>query len=197
MEKDQKKSKDEGTEWKTTPRDFTIELAPISEMPHSVHFFLEMMRMKIWDNTVFVHHEEQDHVITAIPIDYNQKQMKHHHLAYLGWKNLGFPEFSPQYSNHEQYTIGFSNLGPQFYINTLDNAKIHGPGKGQHGEPLLDSDADPCFAKIIEGTNVVDDLVKFGLSKSKTNTVEEHPWAASANNNGEHTVTQILRVEMV
>lgn len=187
------------TAWRSVQREFVIELAPVSEMPHSIHFFLEMIQLKIWDNTVLVHAEKEDHVMTGIPIDFTSRQMKTHHLGYLGWKGLGFPEYSPNYANHEQYTIGFTKLfGPSFYINTVDNVKLHGLGGSDQREHLLEKDADPCFAKVVKGKDVVDDLIEFGLSGKKTNTVEEHPWAGtSGSGSGEHTVTRIIKVEMI
>ena len=48
--------------------------------------------------------------------------------------------------------------GPDFYINVQDNSKIHGPG-GQSNYPDP-SEADICFAKVVNGFNVVDRIHK-------------------------------------
>mmetsp|Transcript_10716 Transcript_10716/g.16894 ORF Transcript_10716/g.16894 Transcript_10716/m.16894 type:complete len:89 (-) Transcript_10716:149-415(-) len=40
--------------------------------------------------------------------------------------------------------------GPDFYVNLQDNLKAHGPG-GQGGTA-----ADPCFARLVAGQEVVD-----------------------------------------
>jgi len=184
------------TAWHKVPRSFVVELASLSEMPHSVHFFLEMIKIRIWDNTVFVHAEESEHVMSGIPIDYTSRQMKTHHLGYLGWKGLGFPEYSPGYANHEKYTLGFANMvGPAFYVNTVDNGDLHGPEGSNVRHHLLTKDAEPCFGKVVEGFDVVDDLIEFGMSGKRTNTIAEHPWAGTSG--GEHTATRIMKVEMV
>jgi len=179
-------------------RDFVIELAPLSLMPHSVHFFLEMVRLKIWDGTVFMHQEDLEHVVAAVPFDYAQQRMKHHHLVYLGRTELGFLEYSPEW-NHDKYTIGFSIRGPTFYVNTMDNGHAHGPGGGQ-SHHLLDHDADPCFARVVEGRDVVDELIAVGSSdggsderkRAPKHTVNDHPWAS-----GNHTVSYIVRIELL
>jgi hypothetical protein len=174
---------------KTMSRSFVVELAPLDLMPHSVYFFLEMVNMKIWDNTVFLHHEEGQRVIAAVPIDFRTQQVKHHHLAFLGWKGLAFPEYSPEWK-HDKYTLGFAKGGPTFYLNTADNIKSHGPGGQDHH--VIDGDADPCFAKVVEGKEVIDDLIRFGLSHVKKSAHEDHPWA-----DGEHALTHVKSIEII
>lgn len=169
---------------------FVVEMAPLDTMPHSIDFFLEMVKSKIWDNTVFLHHERTEHVLAAAPIDYQSQTVKHHHLQYFGWDGgLGFPEYSDKVP-HKAYTIGFAGTGPTFYINTMDNSDVHGPG-GQ-GHHALAEDADPCFGTIVEGVEAIDTLFLHGLNQSKMRQSEEHPWA-----DDEHTWSHIVKIEIM
>lgn len=63
-------------------------------------------------------------------------------------------EYNPKFTHHP-YTIGLAGRpgSIDFYVNLVDNIRNHGPG-GQGPE------ADPCFAKIIEGKEVIDQIVK-------------------------------------
>lgn len=134
-----------------------MELFSVEKLPHSVYFFLDLVTSRTWDDTVFLHH--MAHVMATAPIDYFTQKVKHNHFYSLGWANLGFSEQSDEYK-HNKYTLGFSGQGPTFYINTVDNSYVHGPGSQQHH--LLPYDADPCFGKVIEGFDVVDDIEKLG-----------------------------------
>jgi hypothetical protein len=75
---------------------------------------------------------------------------------------LSFPEYSDFY-RHEKYTVGFSGRpgGPEWYINSLDNYESHGPGKQNHSKIL--NDADPCFAEIVKGKEVIDLMHRISL----------------------------------
>ena len=60
--------------------------------------------------------------------------------------------------------------GPSFYINTVDNSEIHGPG----GQPTDDDvgsiggsrsgSADPCFGRIVSGYDVIQRIQQQPLS---------------------------------
>lgn len=103
------------------------------------------------------------HVLATAPIDYYSQKVKHNHFYSLGWANLGFPEHSNEYK-HSKYTLGFSGQGPTFYINTIDNIFVHGRGSQQQHH-LLPEDADPCFGKVIEGFDVVDEIMNSGRKR--------------------------------
>lgn len=159
-------------------------------MPVSVHFFLETVSNKIWDDTIFLHHEERSHVIAIAPINYNTQLTKHDDLRKLGWSSLPFPEYSKKYE-HNQYTLGFANHGPTFYINTINNTKAHGPNGQQHH--LLPGEADPCFGTIIEGTATIDDLIEYGNdSRSSLDKDPDHPWA-----NDSYSWSHLIKVEII
>lgn len=162
---------------------FLVELAPLSVMPHSVETFLDMVTSGLWDNTVFYHHAKHDHVVAAAPVNYGSFEAKNHHFEALGFKGLSFPEYSETFS-HEEYTIGFSGRGPNFYINAMDNSEHHGPGGQQHHD--LSEDADPCFGKILWGKNVIQDMMP-KKSRGKENPVS---WQ-------DYDLTQIIKVRLV
>jgi cyclophilin family peptidyl-prolyl cis-trans isomerase len=168
---------------------FVVELAPLNLMPHAVHFFLDMVNAGIWDNTVFLHHEKLDHVIAAAPIDCETHEIKNIPIQKLGWSTMGFPEYADELP-HSKYTLAFSGNGPTFYINTLDNTKTHGPGV--QGHYLLPEEADPVFATVVDGTDVVDEMIEFGIHQQKPPKVEGHPWADEP-----HTWSRIVNVRVL
>jgi Cyclophilin type peptidyl-prolyl cis-trans isomerase/CLD len=159
-------------------RSFVVQLAPVDEVPHALHFFLDMIQNGLWDDALFLHHEKVDHVMAAAPMDYKTHNIRYDELNDMGWqKGLGFPEFSKSLP-HDKYTLGFADRGPTFYINTMDNSDIHGPG-GQ-GHHVLPEDADPCFGRIVEGQDVVDALITYGLkADNRLKITGAHPWKDS------------------
>jgi hypothetical protein len=57
---------------------------------------------------------------------------------------------------HKKYTLGYAGRpgGPDFYVSTVDNTQNHGPGgQGSYEDP---GEADPCFAKVVDGFDIVD-----------------------------------------
>lgn len=144
---------------------FTIEMAPLEEMPHAVHLFLEQVAHKLWDNGWF--YLNGPHVFQAgpqVPDDEEyetllEKGADERTLALKPFKDLqldrlAFPEYSDKFP-HLPWTLGFTGRpgGPDFYINKVDNIKAHGPG-GQTHHDLVEH-ADPCFAKIIAGMDTI------------------------------------------
>jgi cyclophilin family peptidyl-prolyl cis-trans isomerase len=172
----------------TVRGEFVVQLASLDQMPHSVSFFLDMVKSRLWDNTVFLHHENVEHVMAAAPVDFVTQTVKYHHLQYYGFEGLGFPEYSPQIP-HTKYTLGFAGFGPTFYINTMDNSAHHGPGSLQ-GHFVLPTDADPCFGHVISGHNVIDSItVDNGTGQNPIEAHAQHPWA-----NEQHTWTRIVEI---
>jgi hypothetical protein len=172
----------------TVTQGFVLELASLDAMPHTVSFFLDSVDKKLWDDTVFLHNDAVDHVVAAVPMDYKTHSIKHEALAQLDQQTLAFPEYHTDYP-HEEYTVGFAELGPTFYINTIDNTKDHGPGGQDHYR--LPGDADPCFARIIEGQQAVASLIKFGLEANNRVKNGDHPW------DGDHNWTRIVSAELI
>jgi cyclophilin family peptidyl-prolyl cis-trans isomerase len=137
-----------------------VEMASLDVMPHSVHLFLQMVSHHLWDDTMFLH--GADHVIQATPTDFTTMESKRSKFAEQEIKSLSFQEYNDSYP-HKKYTLGFSGRpgGPEFYINTMDNTAFHGPGgQDQHA---LSHEADPCFATIVEGFDVVDLMHKASM----------------------------------
>jgi hypothetical protein len=167
---------------------FVVETASVDLMPTSINLFLDMIAAGIWDNTVFLHHEEVEHLIAAAPVDYNTEKPKNNQLSQIGWIGLGFPEYSNEYP-HSHYTVAFAGHGPTFYINTMDNEEGHSPGNQQHH--VLPNEADPCFAKIVEGFDVFDELVLLGQHQKKPLTKVSHEWADAA-----HAWTKIVSAKI-
>eukprot|EP00980_Cylindrotheca_fusiformis_P004570 scaffold977_cov128-Cylindrotheca_fusiformis.AAC.6 len=173
------------------PGSFVVELASIDLMPYSVEVFLDMIVAGVWDNTVFYHHASQHHVVAAAPVSYGTFDAKKSHFEALGFSGLSFPEYSESLphsmashnSPHEQYTIGFSGNGPNFYINTIDNSRHHGPGGQGHHE--LSSDADPCFGKVVSGHQVIKEMMQDRSPSSNPKT-----WA-------DFDISRLVRVHLL
>ena len=141
-----------------SPMWFTLETASNDIMPHSVYYFMDMVDKKVWDNTVFVHDEV--HILSTVLASPEGEDKKH-----LVESPLAFPENSDVFQ-HEPYTFGFSNLGPQFNLNFHENANNHEPN-GKSLNAL--SDTDPCFARVVIGGESIKQLKK----KSENNKGEE------------------------
>ena len=174
---------------KSSQSKFVVELAPIDLMPHSNEMFLDMVVNEAWDNTVFYHHLQHSHILAAAPVKYGTFEHRDHHWKALGYTGLSFPEYSGDWP-HEEYTLGFSGKGPNFYINALDNSKNHGPGTQNHHD--LASDADPCFAKVVWGKQVIQDMMPMKGAPGSGNTkVSEDPVSWK-----DIDVTQIVSVRL-
>ena len=131
-----------------------IRLASVEQMPHSVHLFLEQIYHKLWIGCAFVinaHHILQigPHSFTEVGVD------KLKPFQDLKLDKLAYQEYDETFP-HEKYTLGFAGrpAGPDFYVNKVDNTINHGPGGQEHH--ALDEEADPCFAEIVEGFDLID-----------------------------------------
>lgn len=146
-----------------------IELAPIDDLPHATYWFLEQVTRGLFDFTSF--HRNPRHIVLAgvgpsfLTTPENMPSVRKFEDA--GFSSIMFQEYSNNFP-HQKYTLGYAGRpgGPDFYINKLDNTLAHGPG-GQKGadDP---NEADTCFAKVIDGFDIVDRIgnlpVKFESS---------------------------------
>ncbi len=132
----------------------------MEELPHAVYWFLEQVSRKLYDGCSF--HRNAGHVVQAGPAPNflsgpNPRLNKRFKDA--GFYNVLFQEYSNKFP-HVKYSLGYAGRpgGPDFYISTMDNTKIHGPGgQTSYDDP---TEADPCFAKVVEGFDVVDRMQK-------------------------------------
>jgi|ERR1712232_1390187 len=137
----------------------TLELAPVDEMPHAVYWFLEQVEHGLYDGCSF--HRNAGHVVQGGPVrnflspPEGDGPTLEQRFTDSGFRSILFQEYSPNYP-HVKYTAGYAGRpgGPDFYISTQDNTEAHGPGGQGHYEDA--ADADPCFARVVHGFDVVD-----------------------------------------
>lgn len=147
---------------------FIVETAPVELMPHAVQLFLEQVNHKLWDNSWF--YINGPHVLQAGPMleedesieeDTFEADRKRALKPFVDAElaSLPFPEYSDQF-RHEQWTLGFTGRpgGPDWYINKQNNTLMHGPGGQFHHD--IEENADPCFARVIEGHENVERIMK-------------------------------------
>jgi cyclophilin family peptidyl-prolyl cis-trans isomerase len=79
-------------------------------------------------------------------------------------------------------------VGPDFYINSQNNTWQHGYGRQAHH--ALDNEADPCFAKVVEGRDVVDALTLISIQETEDHEHEKDTWQDDA-------MSQIVRAEIL
>ena len=141
---------------------FQVELAPLDEMPHANHLFLQQVYHELWDSTWF--YLNGPHVLQAGPQDWEEDTAGQSLKRFTETKldKLSFPEYSAQFP-HVEWTMGFTGRpgGPDWYINKVDNTKPHGPGgQFQHD---LEEQADSCFAKIVDGKDTLQTIMNLEI----------------------------------
>jgi len=131
------------------PSTFSIELAQLSDMPHTISTFLELVDLQLFDGTAFVSSSAQmieggspNHADVSRSVKIYETYFKY------GYNRtpLGFNEYSTKHP-HIPWTIGFlgsPHAGPILAINMADNSKSRGPTSDGHG-------GEPCFGTIISG----------------------------------------------
>lgn len=143
-------------------KQFVIEMAPLDDVPHAVHVFLEQVEHGLWNGCYF--YLNGPHVIQAGPPlseedeadapssddEEEDRSLAMKPFRALGLDQLAFPDYSDNFP-HLPWTLGFTGRpgGPDFYINKVDNSESHGPG-GQY-QHALEEQGDSCFAKITRG----------------------------------------------
>ena len=129
-------------------------------MPHTVWTFLEQVRAGLYEDGGFSFYTNAQHILKGGP-KANHLTSKERSDRVKAFKDspygrLQFPEYSPNMP-HEKYTLGMSGRpgGPDIYVNMVDNSVNHGPGGY-----AKDGTGDPCFGKVIVGTDVIDRIRK-------------------------------------
>ncbi len=141
-----------------------LELAPLNSMPHTIHMVLSLIQEKMYVSGTFI--LSRDHIIVAGPVDShnaeNNRELEERMVrkGYFPAGVLLFREYTPDYP-HVQYTVGFNQLGgPIFYINMKDNTALHG---SHSNEEEGQKEGDPCFAKVVEGLDVVQRIAQMQM----------------------------------
>eukprot|EP00545_Synedropsis_sp_CCMP1620_P012260 CAMPEP_0119004220 /NCGR_PEP_ID=MMETSP1176-20130426/1023_1 /TAXON_ID=265551 /ORGANISM="Synedropsis recta cf, Strain CCMP1620" /LENGTH=361 /DNA_ID=CAMNT_0006955905 /DNA_START=66 /DNA_END=1151 /DNA_ORIENTATION=+ len=133
-----------------------LELAPLDDMPHANYWFLHQVSLNLWNGCSF--HRNAGHVLQSGAagnfMNAGNNTNKEQEFVTAGYSSILFQEYSPNFP-HLPLTVGYAGRpgGPDFYISTMDNSVNHGPG-GQ-GEYDDVGEADPCFAKVVEGEDAV------------------------------------------
>ncbi|GKY98908.1 hypothetical protein MPSEU_000846600 [Mayamaea pseudoterrestris] len=149
-----------------------IEMAPEADMPHSVYWFLEQVERGLYNGASF--HRNAHHVIQAGPVSYFSTPPDAHlaqNFRQSGFSSVLFQEYSPNFP-HTQYTLGYAGRpgGPDFYISVRDNSVIHGPGgQSAYNDP---GEADPCFAKVIDGVEAVERMRRSAVKPGEYHRME-------------------------
>jgi cyclophilin family peptidyl-prolyl cis-trans isomerase len=137
----------------------TVDLEGES-MPHSVLTFLSQVDEGLYNTGGFAFHHNAIHIVFGSPISnhLNKNELETWtSFETSGLSRLIFQEYSPEVP-HVEYTIGFSERGPNIYFNTRDNTQNHG------------SIRDPCFGKVEKGREIIDRM------HAASGELEEDDW---------------------
>ena len=157
----------EPSDWPRIRGVFTLEMAPLNLMPIAVNLFLQQVHHKLWNGCSFVINAM--HILQAGPHRYTEGGKYDANLPELLTRfqnsrldKMPFQEYHDDYP-HSKYTVGYAGRpgGPDFYINKIDNSVNHGPGGQSHHD--LHEEADPCFARLIGGMEILDQLNKIPI----------------------------------
>jgi len=141
-----------------------LKMAPNNDVPHSIYWFLEQVSHKLYDGTSF--HRNADEFVQGGPFpnhfgaedhpgDAEPREKMLQKFKDAGLSQILFQEYSPNFP-HAKYTVGYAGRpsGPDFYISMKDNTDLFGPNN--KNSPNDDSEGDPCFASVVEGTEAVE-----------------------------------------
>lgn len=146
-------------------------------MPVTVNLFLQQVHHKLWNGCAFVINAM--HILQAGPHKFvNERYVPNHKELMRKFTDskldkMPFQEYHEDYP-HDQYTLGYAGRpgGPDFYINKINNSKNHGPG-GQKIHDLHE-EADPCFGKVIKGTELLDEMNKIPVDYKSGHVLNHH-----------------------
>jgi cyclophilin family peptidyl-prolyl cis-trans isomerase len=141
---------------------FVIELAPLSEMPHAVYHFLQMVDQNLWDGlSLMLGKGTASSITSKATADYwvSQAMIMDKENGHNSWEiqrfeaanltHLAFTEHSTNYPapGKYKYSVAFSGHpgGPSFYIR-MDDAE----------ESVIDVHQQPStFGTVVEGMDVL------------------------------------------
>jgi cyclophilin family peptidyl-prolyl cis-trans isomerase len=152
------------TDIRAATSSFVIELAPLSEMPHAVYHFLQMVDQNLWDGLSFMLGQGTvtSSTTSEAAMDYWVAQpmrmdKEHGHNTWESQRfevanltHLAFTEHSTNYpaQGKYKYSVAFFGHpgGPSFYIR-MDGAE----------ESVVDVHQQPStFGTVVEGMDVLD-----------------------------------------
>lgn len=150
---------DPPSKWPRIRNKIVIEMAPLDLMPHSVNLFLQQVHHGLWDGNELT--TNPDHIMS---FGYHRASA-HEGFVDRALETVSYQEYSHKYP-HVQWTVGFMGRpsGPDFYINKLDNTVAHGPG-GQANSEDMHNEADPCFGRVVEGFDVLNEINAIPVDK--------------------------------
>jgi cyclophilin family peptidyl-prolyl cis-trans isomerase len=143
-----------------TTNSIVLELAPLSEMPHAVYYFLQMVEQNLWDELAMMLNggttvDSPNHwMTTPMKMDFRlgQHSWEGGRFQSANLTHMAFTEHSTSYPSpdHFQYSVAFSGHpgGPNFYIR-MDNNSTEDHVKNVHQQPST-------FAVVVEGTDTLD-----------------------------------------
>ena len=149
-------------------------------MPISVSSFLGQVQHGFWNDKEF--DINAGHILLASGGDADDEDAANlDELTNLGIASPIYGEYNPL-RPHSELTLGFvaNRPTPHFYINLRDNEEVHGRLSDQDHH-FVDGEADPSFADIIDGKDVV------------SRVVEQVPFYE---NNGQKKTVKIVRAEI-
>jgi len=152
----------------------SVELFPLEELPHTIHVFLSLIHMHMYDGTTFFASNRAQ--IEGGSPDYTQDPTKsiklkerytkfgflpssdeHENSDNNNHNNargvLGINEYSTSFP-HKEYTLGLSGrdqAGPGFFVNMVDNSSSKAPLDNK-GDNLH---VEPAIGKITKGHGVL------------------------------------------
>ena len=165
---------------------FIMELAPISEMPYAVYYFLQMVDQKLWDGLALMLNggttaTTANHwMATTMQMDirFGQHSWEGKRFEDANLKHMAFTEHSTAYppQGKFQYSVAFSGHpgGPSFYIRLdQDSAEEHISDIHQQST---------TFAIVVEGTDVLRQYsagatrqIKIDSNEGNNNNQEDNP----------------------
>ena len=154
---------DQPEKWSRIRNKLIIELAPLDLMPHAVNLFLQQIHHGLWDGNELTTNE--GHIMT---FGYHRAEA-HQGFVDKALETVSYQEYSNKYP-HVQWTVGYMGRpgGPNFYVNMRDNSVAHGPG-GQANNYDLHNEADPCFGKVVDGFDMLNDISAIPVDKDHGN----------------------------
>ena len=141
---------------------FQVQLASLTDMPHTIFVFMELIHLGLYRGTAI---KAGDGVIDVGNPAHAEKTVTvkmMDRLVKFGYeKPISIREHSKVFP-HEEFTIGFVDIGPSLSINMKDNTKERGP-EGRD---------DPCFGKVVTGFDTLTRIQNAGGSPIELVSVE-------------------------